>query len=1362
MNELLKRTKDIFYYYVVEKNENIRQEYTDYVNEHIQEHDSHRLEHWKKLLQLNIYYRIKGGKGRGDKPLQLSFFEQPVKYYEDTFKRLSADELTAELEQYDVISFDIFDTALYRKVEFPNDVFAIMAVEMGHNDFENIRKKAEQEARELKEKFCGTREVVLSEIYDILESQYNIKRHWEQREIELEMELSEANPYIFTIYQHLLELGKTIVFMSDMYLPEGVIEDMLKKNGYQGYSKLYLSNKYGLRKGDGQLQLVFMEDYKGKRLVHIGDMKASDIDKSREVGLDAIYNPAPNLSFREGDMDNLAGSFYRSIINRKLNNGIWDESLHYEHGFRVGGILATGFCQYINQLVEEKHIDKILFCARDCEIIWKIYNRFYPMCDNEYVQISRYSIMNVTSERYLYDLSNRYILRYFDQNRTTKTIDTILQESGFGYLAAYLDEDDIERFAFPAAIDRKVFERFVFRHRNIIKEHNLSSERAAEQYFKAAIGNAKNILVVDIGWSGTCITALKYFIEQHFPQKKCQIFGALMCTSRNKAVAASFSDGTLFSYIYSPFQNADLARFMMPKGRSVKEQDMLHMPLEFLFTSADCSLVRYKQDTDGAILFERVGNPPANQEEIGEMQNGMMDFAALFKEVSSCCAKPCMISPYVAFNPLAAAIRNSRYCYEVYKNFTYDAFTAPFSAEGKAVRFETLFDDLPPRPTEAETVSDKGKILFVTPELTYTGTPRSLLRMCKVAVSLGYAPIVWSSRPGPFATEYEKYNIEVQIVPETSLSKREIINRIKSCDMAVCNTIMADRYARVCSFYVPTVWYIREATNIPDFTRNNPQRFYTLQHSRDIYCVSDYAAAAISQFTSNKITVVHNCVEDESDMAVPYTPGTAEKIRFVQFGTMEYRKGYDVLLSAYLSMPEDYRKQAELYFAGGFINSGMPYCAYLFSKMKNEPNVHYLGIVRGEENKISTLSQMDVVVVASRDESCSLVALEGAMLSKPLIVTENVGAKYMVSAENGFIVKTADVKSLKNALMSMIDKRTELAQMGRISRQYYEKYASMDSYTDDMKKMFALTEEKDLFRSAQRRIANKIRNHVIVRELSGLSDRNSHKHGNSREDVIVSLTSHPGRIGTITPCIKSLLNQHSKPKKILLWLSKKQFPHLEQDLPEELLRLQKDPLFEIRWVQEDLAPHKKYFYTMREYPEVPVIIVDDDVVYDKLLVGKLMESYRKFPDCISCMRANLMLFKNNGNLRSYSAWIQGYRVLLDVPSFQLLPTGVGGVLYPPKSIPEQAFDAEAIEKTCLYTDDLWLKMFAAYNGYRTVVPRDLCEYKEIEGTAETALWRINVHRNNNDTSIEHILEYFDRNISSSSDLLRKMRQDRFC
>lgn len=618
---------------------------------------------------------------------------------------------------------------------------------------------------------------------------------------------------------------------------------------------------------------------------------------------------------------------------------------------------------------------------------------------------------------------------------------------------------------------------------------------------------------------------------------------------------------------------------------------------------------------------------------------------------------------------------------------------------------------------------------------------------------------------GPFRKEFEVHQISVSIVPVTRIREIDNIKVIKECGMAICNTILTDEYSIICSQYIPTAWYIREATNIPDFIGDNFRRKYTIQHSQCIYCVSDYAAAAIEKYTDNKVHVIHNCVEDEINMGVGHISGSGKKVKFVQFGTIEYRKGYDVLLAAYKAMPKVYQDQSELYFAGGLIRSGAMYASYLLSEASKSEGVHNLGLITGEENKIRTLSAMDIVVVASRDESCSLVALEGAMLSKPLIVTENVGAKYMVGKDNGYVVNTGDVESLKQAMMSLIDRKQELKIMGQASREMYEKYASMNSYVKDMKELYSQTSFKNslTFKKV------KLRNRIMFSEKMIMKEREKEEKwktwsANPVEHVVVSLTSHPGRINTVVKCLESLLSQESKPEKILLWLSLKQFPRKESDLPADLCELQakNTQVFSICWVEEDIGPHKKYFYTMKKFPEYPVIIVDDDCIYDKSLVGNLMNNYRRFPQSILANRVNMIMFRENDELRQYSRWLKCYTMLRDTPSAQLMAVGCDGVLYPPHSLPPEAFNLDAILKTCCYCDDLWLKVMTLHNGYLTVFPSRVTKSIEIEGTRDTALWRMNVYGNNNDVSMKNILDYYNANLGSTQELLRKIRKDRAC
>ncbi len=1367
MSKILVKLKDHAYYILVEKNASIKTEYQTYVESNPIEHQTKRLRHWLLLFKLNLKHRIapRVNNLRNQSNVEISDFINKY-YYKKNITRKSINEMCLMLENYEVISFDIFDTAIFRDVVSPDDVFVILGREIGHNDFVSIRKSGESEARTLKEKKSGSREVSLVEIYDVLHHYYGISEDIMEREKSLEIELSSVNTYIYEIYRHLVDIGKTIVFTSDMYLPKQVIERILIKNGYTVYSDIYISNELNLRKGDGSLQKYLLDRYEGQSIIHIGDSEEADVEKSLQVGLNAIHNPNSIPSFCESDMNNLAGSFYRSIINTQINNGCWDKNIYFEHGFRVGGILAAGFCEYINRLVFNEKIDRILFCARDCEIIWKVYKDFYEHCESHYLEISRLAIFSITSERYLYELVNRYFLRYFDQYRNSKTIEAILTECGFGYLVNRLEDFNINHFSFPVSVDRKKMERFIFAQKDLIVQNSISALAAAKKYFTSLIGDAKNILLVDIGWSGSCITAFKYFVDKNLPDLEVTIKGALMCTSRNQTIISSLEEGVISSYVCSPLSNMDLTRFMMPGKSSIKNTaqiDLLHMPLEYLFTSCNQTLLGYIELENGDTGFKKGYLECKNQSEIHEMQKGIYSFIAEYIQKTRPFEKFIRISPYVAFNPLKEAIAHTSYSKMVYQNFIYDTPVTPYTRETSNSYFGNLFDTTTQETFKKEFDKSMKTILFVTPELIYAGAPKSLLRMSKTAVALGYRAIVWTKNMGPFVKEYEKNGIPVYVVPENDLKKHNVIEQIKKFDLAICNTILTDRYAKICTKYIPTVWYIREATNIPDFTKNNWSRMNTFKRSKDLYCVSQYAADAIHKYTKNKVQVIHNCVEDESAFAIGYIPGTGDKVRFAQFGTIEYRKGYDVLIAAYLSMPAIYQNSSEVYIAGGYINSAASYCNYVFSQIKHVPGIINLGQIQGSKEVTEALSSMDVVVVASRDESCSLVALEGAMLSKPLIVTENVGAKYIVKDDNGIIVSSGDVNSLRAAMMEMIDKKSSLHQMGIASRKYYDKLASMEVYLHDMESLYQLSDKKNTLSNRVQRTINRLRFNRLSDLFHYLFAEKTSIIRGKRKRVVVSLTSHPGRIDVVALCIRTLLKQSYSPWKILLWLSKDQFPLLEQNLPPELLSLQaKNSRFEIRWVEDDLAPHKKYFYVMQEFPELPVITVDDDVYYDRTLVHKLMKSYQSFPDCVSCMRANLMQFKPDGSIMDYSGWIMDYRQMLNLPSYQLVPTGVGGVLYPPHSVPQEAFNIEAIKRNCLYTDDLWIKVFTSHNGYRAVVPNNANSYKNIPGTEKTALWRLNVYNGNNDVSMRKILQYYEEIFGDKEVWKAKMFKDICC
>lgn len=84
-------------------------------------------------------------------------------------------------------------------------------------------------------------------------------------------------------------------------------------------------------------------------------------------------------------------------------------------------------------------------------------------------------------------------------------------------------------------------------------------------------------------------------------------------------------------------------------------------------------------------------------------------------------------------------------------------------------------------------------------------------------------------------------------------------------------------------------------------------------------------------------------------------------------------------------------------------------------------------------------------------------------------------------------------------------------------------------------------------------------------------------------------------------------------EKIIVWLSEQEFPGRLNDLPEELRRLMAKGI-EFRFVSENFRSHKKYHYVFREYPDSKVITVDDDLIYPRNTVERLLSLSYQYPD----------------------------------------------------------------------------------------------------------------------------------------------------
>ena len=223
-------------------------------------------------------------------------------------------------------------------------------------------------------------------------------------------------------------------------------------------------------------------------------------------------------------------------------------------------------------------------------------------------------------------------------------------------------------------------------------------------------------------------------------------------------------------------------------------------------------------------------------------------------------------------------------------------------------------------------------------------------------------------------------------------------------------------------------------------------------------------------------------------------------------------------------------------------------------------------------------------------------------------------------------------------------------------------------------------------------------------------------------EVVVALTSYGWRVAKVHMVIESLLRQTLCPGRVVLYFARSEFPDVSA-LPGALRGLL-GGRFGVRFV-EDLKSHKKYFYAFREFPEAIVVTVDDDVRYPSTLLARLMAAYHRWPHAVICARSHTLCFEVGGNYAGYRAWM-GMPKIFNRPSSLVIPTGVGGVLYPPHCFGPALFAWATIRATCLSADDLWLKWHALERGVPSVCVPDAWEDRYVEGSQEDTLCAVNV------------------------------------
>ncbi len=412
------------------------------------------------------------------------------------------EKIKPQINECEVVSFDIFDTLLLRPYVKPTDLFIHLEKMNNAEGFAKARILAEKTARKV---HSDVEDITVDEIYAEIATKYQTLK---EKELELEKQVLFANPEIKEVYDYVIVAKKRVVIISDMYLSESFLSDVLHKNGYAGFEKIYVSGNRKKKKGTGTIYSLVLEDIQlqPSALFHIGDNKKSDYDVPVKMQIKAFnyeqvisrylaHNDKARL-FLEKYPDNLDVSvLLMNFAFHWLKNQ--EEDFWSRIGYEYGGPISYAYMRWVEQQVLEKNIKEILFIARDGYSLQKVFDSFdHKDIKTHYVYAPRQVFTNC------------FIDKALECNRALSV------------LKGYQNENQIIKKAYNEIKTNNEAKKFIENNKEIFANIEQYERKEYAKYIESLNIKSKNIALID--------TITEHFLSQKLLeifQKECNFTG---------------------------------------------------------------------------------------------------------------------------------------------------------------------------------------------------------------------------------------------------------------------------------------------------------------------------------------------------------------------------------------------------------------------------------------------------------------------------------------------------------------------------------------------------------------------------------------------------------------------------------------------------------------------------------------------------------------------------------------------------------------------------------------------------------------------------------------------------------------------
>jgi predicted HAD superfamily hydrolase len=236
-------------------------------------------------------------------------------------------DLLAALDSARLLSLDVFDTLLLRTTARPHDVFlevgrraarrGWLARHMAPEHFRAVRITAERRARVARNS-GGPAEVTLDEIWSAMPSLVRCDpQAGAALEVEVEAETCYVNPAMWSLVEAARARRIPVALVSDMYVSPAQLKTIVERAGcpLDRFDAVLVSSERRGAKWDGTMFARLAERFPGvprSAMLHIGDNRASDVERAREAGLTAHhYDPKNQMA---DEVEQLEGALHGTAV----------------------------------------------------------------------------------------------------------------------------------------------------------------------------------------------------------------------------------------------------------------------------------------------------------------------------------------------------------------------------------------------------------------------------------------------------------------------------------------------------------------------------------------------------------------------------------------------------------------------------------------------------------------------------------------------------------------------------------------------------------------------------------------------------------------------------------------------------------------------------------------------------------------------------------------------------------------------------------------------------------------------------------------------------------------------------------------